>query len=109
MFQEISQQLLNSKHILTLGQLMNLAPDLKQYLVFRMLPSGQPTHPQAPSFDVRLIIINLHMAIILVHVGKNIVEDVLLDGGLGVNIITKDLRKKLKYLSRNLHPIPLGW
>jgi hypothetical protein len=29
-----------------------------------------------------------------VHVGKNIVEDVLLDGGLGVNIITEDLRKK---------------
>jgi hypothetical protein len=49
MFQEISQQLLSSKHILTLGQLMNLAPDLKQYLVFRMLPNGQPTHPQAPS------------------------------------------------------------
>jgi hypothetical protein len=35
------------------------------------------------------------MAIIPVHVGKNLVEDVLLDGGLGVNIITKDLRKKL--------------
>jgi hypothetical protein len=34
------------------------------------------------------------MAIILVHVGKNIVEDVLLDGGLNVDIITKDLRKK---------------
>jgi hypothetical protein len=35
------------------------------------------------------------MAIIPVHVGKNLVEDVLLDGGLGVNIITKDLREKL--------------
>jgi hypothetical protein len=31
-----------------------------------------------------------------VHVGKNIVEDVMLDGGLGVNIIAKDLRKKLR-------------
>ncbi len=28
--------------------------------------------------------------------GKNILEDVLLDGGSGVNIITKDLRKKLQ-------------
>jgi hypothetical protein len=35
------------------------------------------------------------MAVILVHVGKNIVEDVLLDGGLGVNNITEDLKKKL--------------
>ncbi len=29
------------------------------------------------------------------HVGKNIVEDVLLDEGLGVNIVIEDLRKKL--------------
>jgi hypothetical protein len=35
------------------------------------------------------------MAIILVHVGKNILENVLLDGWLGINIIIKDLRKKL--------------
>jgi hypothetical protein len=34
------------------------------------------------------------MAVILVHVKKNLVEDVLLDGGSGVNIITKDVRKK---------------
>jgi hypothetical protein len=27
--------------------------------------------------------------------GKNIVDDVLLDGGLGVNIIIENLRKKL--------------
>jgi hypothetical protein len=32
------------------------------------------------------------------HLGKNIVEDVLLDGGLGVDIIIKDLRKKLGLL-----------
>jgi hypothetical protein len=35
------------------------------------------------------------MVVILMHVGKNIVEDVLLDGGLGVNIIIKNLRNKL--------------
>jgi hypothetical protein len=29
------------------------------------------------------------MAIIQVQIGKNIIEDVLLDGGYGVNIITK--------------------
>ncbi len=32
------------------------------------------------------------------HVRKNIVEDVLLEGGLGVNIIIEDLRKKLGIL-----------
>jgi hypothetical protein len=29
------------------------------------------------------------MAIIQAHIGKNIIEDMLLDGGYGVNIITK--------------------
>jgi hypothetical protein len=33
------------------------------------------------------------MEVIPMHMGKNIVEDVLLDGELGVNIIIKDLRK----------------
>jgi hypothetical protein len=41
-------------------------------------------------------VIDLHKAIISVHVGKNIMEDVLLDGGLGVNIIIKNLRKNLR-------------
>jgi uncharacterized membrane protein len=48
----------------------------KLYMVFKVFPNSQPTHPQAPPFNVGLVIIDLHMAIILVHVGKNIVEDV---------------------------------
>jgi len=43
-----------------------------------------------------LVIVNLHMVIIQVQIGKNIVEDVLLDGGFGVNIIIENLRKWLK-------------
>jgi hypothetical protein len=35
------------------------------------------------------------MAIIQVQVGKNIVEDVLLDGGANVNMITENLITKL--------------
>jgi hypothetical protein len=35
------------------------------------------------------------MAIIQVHIGKNLIKDVLSDGGFGVNIITDDLWKKL--------------
>jgi hypothetical protein len=59
-------------------------------------PSSQPTHLQGPPFDVGSIVIDLHMVVIHVHMGKNIIEDVLLDGGLGVNIITEYLRKKIK-------------
>jgi len=35
------------------------------------------------------------MAVIQVQVGKNIVEDVLIDGGANVNIITKNFKTKL--------------
>jgi hypothetical protein len=44
------------------------------------------------------------MVAIQVHVGKNIMEDALLDGGLGVNIVTKDLKKKLRLLLLKLAP-----
>ncbi len=73
---------------------MHLAPNLKQYVVSRVLPNNQSTHLQAPPFDVKLVTVDPQMAIILVHVKKNIVEVVLLDGGLGVNIIIEDLREK---------------
>ncbi len=76
-------------------------------MVSRVSPSSQPTHSQAPPFDVRLININPHMAIILMNVGKNLVEDVPLDGESGVNIIMKDLRKKIGLLI--LKHAPLGW
>jgi hypothetical protein len=40
MFQEIGQQLLNSKHTLTLCQLMHLAFDLKQHAISKVLLSS---------------------------------------------------------------------
>lgn len=73
---------------------MHLALDLKQSMVFKVFPNSQPTHPQAPPYDVGSIATNPHMAISPVHVGKNLMEDVLLDGGSNVTIIPEDLRKK---------------
>jgi hypothetical protein len=46
-----------------------------------MLLNNQPTHVQAPPYDVRLVTIDPHMPIIPMHVGENIVEDVLWMGG----------------------------
>jgi hypothetical protein len=68
---------------------MHLALDLKQYVVSRVLPSSQPTHPQSPPYDVGLVTIDLHMPIIPMHVGENIVEDVLWMGGW---VLTLSLR-----------------
>ncbi len=42
-----------------------------------------------PKIAITSIVIDNHMAIIKVQIGKNIVEDAFVDGGYGVNIITK--------------------
>lgn len=42
-----------------------------------------------------LVAIDLHMAVIQVHVGQNLVDDVLLDESSSAKIIIEDLRKKL--------------
>jgi hypothetical protein len=55
--------------------------------------------------DITTIKVNNQMAIIQVQVGKNIIEDVLLNGGASVNIIIKNLRTKLNQTKTS--PIPL--
>jgi hypothetical protein len=45
--------------------------------------------------DTIIIKVNNHMTVIQIQVGKNIIEDVMLDGGTSVNIITKNLKTKL--------------
>jgi len=77
-------------------------------MVFKVSPNSQPTHLQGPPSNVGSIALNPHMEIIQVHMGKNIMEDVLLDGGLGVNIIIKDLRKKLGLPISKPAPYTLG-
>jgi hypothetical protein len=47
------------------------------------------------------------MAIIQIHVGKNTIEDVLLDGGSKVNIIIEQLKLKLGFLKPKLAPYDL--
>jgi hypothetical protein len=42
-----------------------------------------------PEVGTTTIAIYNHMAIIQVQVGKNTIEDVLLDGNSGINVITK--------------------
>ncbi len=54
-----------------------------------------------------LVAINLHMAVILVHVGQNLVDDVLLNEGFGANIIKKYMRRQLGLPSLKLAPYML--
>jgi len=47
------------------------------------------------------------MTIIQVQIGKNIIEDVLVDGGSAINIIIKQLRLRLGLLKLKLAPYNL--
>ncbi len=48
-----------------------------------------------PKVGTTIVAINNHMAVIQVQIGKNTIEDALLDGGIGINIIIEQLRLKL--------------
>jgi hypothetical protein len=47
------------------------------------------------------------MAVIKVHVGKNVVDDVLLDGDFGMNAIVNGLKRKLGLPPHQLVPFNL--
>jgi hypothetical protein len=57
--------------------------------------------------NIVVIEVDNQMVVIQVQVGKNIFEDVLLDGGANVNIITKNLRTKLELPKLKLLPYHL--
>jgi hypothetical protein len=56
---------------------------------------------------ITVVIIDNHMAVIQVQIGKKTIEDVLLDGGSGVNIITEQLKLRLGLPKPKLAPYNL--
>ena len=81
--------------------LLQLSPTLNTLVRDRLLRPHRPdqTGSTGPAPEEVLIaaaaVIDRHMPVISVCVGKNIVEDVLIDGGSGVNIITEEERRRL--------------
>ena len=51
--------------------------------------------------------IDKHMPVISICIGKNVVDDVLLDGGLGANVITEEERCRLRLLKPSPTPFNL--
>jgi len=62
-------------------------PNIKRY-TFNLVPSKLVL----PKLIVTLVAIDHQMVVIHFQVRKNLIEDVLLDGGFGINIITEKLR-----------------
>jgi hypothetical protein len=74
--------MLETSYTLNLGQLFKIALDLKKKLMVEI---------EIFFIDINTIVvaINNHMEIIQIQIAKNIIDNVLLDGGSSVNIILK--------------------
>ncbi len=70
---------MDNKHTLIVGKLFNRAPILKHHIFTKLPYVMKLIVPLEPIPIITLVTIDLHMAIIQVHVGKNLVDDVLLN------------------------------
>jgi hypothetical protein len=90
--------MLETSYIFNLGNLLKITFKLKKYLWqklklekiqnFNRATTDKHVGSLVPKVGTTIVAIDNHMAIIQVQIRKNIIEDVLLDGGSKINIIT---------------------
>jgi hypothetical protein len=85
-----------------LGQLLWLILDIKRY-IFNLVPSK----PTLPKPTITSITIDHQMVVIQFQVGKNFIEDVLINGGFRISIIIEKLRVQLGLSKPKLAPYNL--
>ncbi len=95
---DIGKQMLEISYILNLGQLLTIAPKPKRYFwqklkakkirILSKTTIEKQVGSLVPKVGIAVVAIYNHMVVIQVQIGKNTIEDVLLDGGFGINIIT---------------------
>jgi len=86
--------------------LIKITPDLEKCLWKKMKINKPQMNTRAvnekattfvvPDISTIVVAIDNHMVVIQVHIDKNIIDDVFLDGGSKLNIITKQLRTRLR-------------
>jgi hypothetical protein len=105
---EIGQKILDNRIIVTIGQLLKLAPNVNMYLttISKQLAFNEGITTKA-IIIITIVVVDHQMVVILVHVKKNMVDDVLLDGRLGLNAITNGLKQKLRLPPPQLAPFNL--
>ncbi len=89
--------MLETNYTLNLRQFLKITLELKRYLWLKLEKTQNVSKSTikkqvgslVPKVRTSIVAIDNHIAVIQVHIGKNTIEDVLLDGGFGINIITK--------------------
>jgi hypothetical protein len=89
----IKIQVLETKYVINLGQLLRIVPNIKWY-IFKLIKFFQLVQPEPVHLKLACatMAIDHQMATIQIQVGKNFMDDVLIDGASRVNIITKNLK-----------------
>ena len=93
----ILESIQNHKLQVTMQDLFSLSPSLTEFVRSRLIEAvPQPSRiPTIEELFAATEAIDKHMPVISISIGKNIVDDVLLDGRSGVNVITEEERRKL--------------
>ena len=93
----VLESIQNHKLEVTMQDLFSLSPSLTEFVRSRLTEAvPQPSRtPTTEELIATTEAIDKHMPVISISIGINIVDDVLLDGGLGVNVITEEERRKL--------------
>ena len=103
----VLESIQNHKLQVTMRDLFSLSPSLTEFVHSRLTevvtpPSRTPTTEELIAASEA---INKHMPIISICIGKNIVDDVLLDGGSGVTSLPRRSAADWDYRNHLLHPL----
>ena len=105
----VLESIKNHKLQVTMRDLFSLSPSLTKFVRSRITAVVAP--PARTSTTEELIAateaIDKHMPVISICIGKNVVDDVLLDEGSGVNVITEEERRRLGLPKPSLAPFNL--
>ena len=80
---------------ISIGQLLEIAPYCKKRVMAALTSQEEESEKPTSTSQVTTKAFNEKMPMILVIVKNKRIPNVLIDGGLGVNIITYTLRRKL--------------
>ena len=99
---QVLESIQNHKLQVTMRELFSLSPSLTEFVRSRLIAVVAP-----PSRTPTTEAIDKHMPVISICIGKNVVDDVVLDNGSGVNVITEEERRRLGLLKPSSAPFNL--
>ncbi len=83
---DINTQVLETKYVINLGQFLKVVSDIKWY-IFKPAKFVQPIQPKLAD---AIMAIDHQMVVTQIQVGKNFIDDMLIDGRSGVNNIIEN-------------------